>query len=121
MVIIGVSELIHEVLGGDGRTHGIRDLVVKFVKDWIDSRSLQFGIASILLLDEVVCLPTLDWMGKGCVGIMIVEEKDIVHTTCGGERKMPRLINRDHGVELVAFNSRGADEMVKGNMRSGLG
>ena len=60
-------------------------------------------------------------MDEDCVGIMIVEEKDIIHTTCGGEWKTPRLIRRDHGVELVEFNSRGSDEMVTGNRRSGLG
>ena len=85
MVIVGINKLILEVLGTDGHTHGVRDLVVEFVKDWIDSRSLQFGVASIAPFDEVVCLPTLDWMDMDCVGIMIVEEKDIVYTTGGGE------------------------------------
>ena len=33
MVIVGIGKLILEVLGGDGRTHGARDLVVEFVKD----------------------------------------------------------------------------------------
>ena len=112
MVSVGISELILEVFGGDGRTHGVRDLVVNFVKDWINSHSLQFGIASIVPFNEMVCLPTLDWMDKDCARIMIVEEKDIVHTTGGGEWKTPRLIHTDHGVELVEFNSRGADEMV---------
>ena len=40
MVIVGVSELILDILGGDGRRHGVRDLVVEFVKDWIDFHSL---------------------------------------------------------------------------------
>ena len=60
-------------------------------------------------------------MNKGCVGIMIVEEKDIVHTTYGGEWKMSRLVRRDDGVELVEFDSRGADKMVTRNRRSILG
>ena len=45
---------------------------------------------------------------------MIIEEKDIVHTTGGGKSKLPRLIRRDPNVEFVEFNSRGADEMVTG-------
>ena len=60
-------------------------------------------------------------MDNNCVGIMIVEEKDIVHTTCRGEWKMPQLIRNDHDVELVEFNNRGADEMVMGRRRSGPG
>ena len=84
-VIMGIGELILEALGGDGCTHGVRDLVVEFVKDWIDSHSLLFGVASIVPLNEVVYLPTLDWMDKDCFGIMIVEEKDVVHTMGGGE------------------------------------
>ena len=87
MVIVGISELIFEVIGGDGRTHGVGDLVVEFVQGWIDSCSLQFGVASIVPINEVVYLPTPDWMDKDCVGIMIVEKKDIVHTEGGGERK----------------------------------
>ena len=121
MVIMGVSKLILEIFGGDGRTHGVRDFVVEFVKSWIDSCSLQLGVASIVPLNEVVGMSTLDWMDKDCIGIMVVEEKDIAHTTCGGEWKMPWLIRRDHGVELVDFNSRGADKMVTENRRSGLG
>ena len=80
MVIVGISELMLEILCGEGRTHGVRDLVVKFVKDWVDSCSLQFGVASIVPFNEVVRLPTFDWMDKDCVGIVIVEEKDIVYT-----------------------------------------
>ena len=91
------------------------------VKDWIDSCSLQFGVASIVPFDEGVCLPTLDWMDKDCVGIMIVEEKYIVHTTGGGEWKTHRLISGDHGIELIKFNHIGTDKMVTGNRRSGLG
>ena len=64
---------------------------------------------------------TLDWMDKNCVGIMIVEETDIVHTTCGGEWKTTRLIRRDHGVGLVEVNNREADKIVTGSRRSGLG
>ena len=60
MVITGINDLILEVLGGDGPTHGVGDLVVKLVHDWIDSCSLQFGVVSIVPLNEVVCLPTLD-------------------------------------------------------------
>ena len=59
MVIVGISELILEILGGDSRTHGVRDLVVEFVRDWINSQGLQFGVASIVPFDEVFCLPTL--------------------------------------------------------------
>ena len=33
MVIMDISKLIPEVLGGDGRTHGVGDLIVEFVKD----------------------------------------------------------------------------------------
>ena len=72
VVIVGISELILEIFGSDGRTHGIRDLVVEFVNDYIDSCSLQFGVASIVPFDEVVCLPTLDWVNEDCVGVMIV-------------------------------------------------
>ena len=85
MVIMGISELIFGSLGSDGCMHGVRDLVVEYVKDWIDSRGMQFGVASIVSFNEVFCLPTLDRVDKDCIGIMIVEEKDIVHTTCGGE------------------------------------
>ena len=82
--------------------------------------SLKFGVASIVSFNEVVRLATLDWMDKDRVGIIIIEEKDIVHVFCGGKRKMPWLIRRDHGVELAEFNSRVTDEMVTGNIRSGL-
>ena len=60
-------------------------------------------------------------MDKDCVGIMIVEEKDVVHTTGGGEGKSPELIRGDHGVELVKFNCIDADKMVTGNRRSWQG
>ena len=73
MVIAGVSELILEILGSDGDTHGVGDLVVEYVKDWVYSCSLQFGLASIVPINEMVCLPSLDWMDKDCVGI--VEER----------------------------------------------
>ena len=72
MVIVGISKMILEIFGGDDCKRGVRDLVVKFVKDWIDSSSLQFGVASIVPFDKEVYLPTLDWMGKDCVGIMVI-------------------------------------------------
>ena len=50
-VIVGISKLILEILGGDGPTHAIGDLVVKFVKDRIDPSGLQFCVASIAPLD----------------------------------------------------------------------
>ena len=81
VVIVSICKLMLEILGGDGRTYGVRDLVVEFVKDWIDSRGLQFCIARIVPFDEVFCLPTFDWVDKDCFGIMIEEETDIVHTT----------------------------------------
>ena len=62
MVIVGISKLILEILGGDGRTHAVEVLVVKFVKEGIDTSSLQFGVASIVALDEVFSLLTLDGM-----------------------------------------------------------
>ena len=47
MVIMGISELILDILGSDGHAHAVGDLVVKFVKDRIDTSGLQFGVASI--------------------------------------------------------------------------
>ena len=52
------------------------------MKDWIDPSGLQFGVASIVPYDEVFCLPTLDWANKDCIGVMIVDKKDVVHATC---------------------------------------
>ena len=40
MVIMSIGELILELLDGDGCVHGVGDLVVKFVEDWIDSCGL---------------------------------------------------------------------------------
>ena len=60
-------------------------------------------------------------MDKDCVGIMIVKEKDVVHTTGGGEGKTPGSIRGNHGIELVKFNCIGADKMVTGNRRSWWG
>ena len=117
-VIVGIGELILEVLGGDGHVYGVGDLVVEFVKDWDDPYSLQFGIASIVPLNEVFCLPALNWMDKDCIGVMIIEEKDIVHTMCGGKWKIPGLISGDHGVKFIKFNRIGADKVVTGKMRS---
>ena len=84
-MIVGISVLILEILGSDGHTYAVGDLVVEFVKDWIDPNSLQLGIASIVPFDEVFGLPTLDWVDEDCIGVMIVEEKDLVHTSYGGE------------------------------------
>ena len=114
MVIVGTGKLILEVLVGDGRAHGVGDLVVEFVQDWVDSGSLQFCIAYIVPLNEVVSLPALDGMDKDCVGIMILEEKDIVHTTGGGEERTPWLISGDHGVKVIEFNRIVADKMITG-------
>ena len=36
MVIVGISKLILEILGSDGRTHVVGDLVVEFVENRID-------------------------------------------------------------------------------------
>ena len=69
---VGISELILESLGRDGRTHAVGDLVVKFVKHGIDTSGLQFGVASILALDEVFCLSNLDGMDKDGIGVMII-------------------------------------------------
>ena len=61
-MIVGISKLILEIFGSDGHTHGVRDLVVKFVKDWIDSHSLQFGVASIVLFMRWPdCLLLIGW------------------------------------------------------------
>ena len=79
------------------------------MKDRIDPGGLQLGVTSIVAFDEVVCLSTLDWVNKDRIGVMIVEEKDVVHATCGGEGKTSRLVRGDHDVEIVKFNSRGAD------------
>ena len=73
MVIIGISELILEILGGDGCTHAVGDLIVNFAKDGIDTSGLQFRVASIVVFDEVFCLSTLGWVDEDCIGIMIVE------------------------------------------------
>ena len=62
MVIVCISKLIFELLGSDGCAHGIGDFIVKFVQDWIDPSGLQFCIASVVLLNEVVGLPALDRM-----------------------------------------------------------
>ena len=118
MVIVGISELILELLGGDGCAHGIGDLVVKFVKDLIDPCSLQFCIASVVPFNKVVGLPALDRMNKDCIGVMIIEEEDIVHTTSGGEWKTAWLVSGDHGVKCVEFTHIGADKVVTGNWRS---
>ena len=53
MVILGISELILEILDSDGHTHAVGDLVVKIVKDRINPSGLQFCVASIEALDEV--------------------------------------------------------------------
>ena len=97
---------------------GVGDLVVEFVKDWVDPCSLQFCIASIVPLNEVFYLLALDWMDKNCAGVMIIEKKDVVHTTCGGRWKTPGLIRGDHGVKFIEFNPISADKMVTGNRRS---
>ena len=61
-VIVCIGELILEGLGGDGRAHGVGDLIVEFVKDWIDSCSLQFHIASIVPLNWwSTCLLLIGW------------------------------------------------------------
>ena len=92
MVIVGISELIVEILGSDGRTHAVGDIVVKFVKHGIDTSKLQFGVASIVALDEVFCLSTLNGVEKDGIGVMIVKQKDAVHAACGGEGETPWLI-----------------------------
>ena len=118
MVIVSISELILELLGSDGHAHGIGDLVVKFVKDGIDSRSLQFCIASVVSLNEVVGLPDLDRIYKDCVGVMIVEEEHIVHNTSRGEGKATCLVSGDHGVKCFEFTHISADKVGTGNWRS---
>ena len=117
MVIVGISELILELLGGDGCSHGIGDLVVKFVEDWIDAGGLQFCIAGVVPLNKVVGLPALDRMDEDGVGIMIVEEEDIVHPTGGGEGKTSGLVSGDHGVECFEFAHIGADQVITGEWR----
>ena len=72
MVIVGIGELILEIFCGDGRTDAVGDFIVEFVKDRIDSRILQFGVTSIVALDEVFCLSTFDWVNEDCIGVMIV-------------------------------------------------
>ena len=117
MVIVSIGKLILEVLGSDGGMHGVGDLIVEFVQDWVDSCGLQFCIASVVPLNDVIGLPTHDWMDKDGVGVMIVEEEDIVHTNGGGEGKTSGLIRGDHGLELVKFNCISAGKMVTGNRR----
>ena len=72
MVIVGISELILEILGGDGRTHAVGDLVVEFVNDWIDLSGLKFCVASIVDLHKMFCLSTLDGVDEDCIGVLIV-------------------------------------------------
>ena len=61
----------------------------------------------------------LDRMDKDCVGVMIVEEEDIVHTMSGGEGKTPWLVSGDHGVKGIKFKRIGTDKVVTGNRGSG--
>ena len=104
MVSMRISELKLEIFGGDGRMHAVGDRIVKFVKHGIDTNCLQFGIASIIPLDEVFCLSALDGMDKDGIEIMIVQQKDVVHAACEDEGEPTWLILRDHGVEFVKFN-----------------
>ena len=62
--------------------------------------------------DQMFGLSILDGVDKDCIGIMIMEKKDVAHTTVGCERKASWLICTNHGIEGVKFNSSGADEMV---------
>ena len=62
--------MILEILSGDGRMRAVRDLVVKFVKHRIDTNGLKFCVASIVALDQVFCLSTLDGMDKDYIGII---------------------------------------------------
>ena len=93
MVIVGIIELILEILGGGGCTHVVGDLVVEFVKHRIDTSGLQFGVASIIALGEMFCLSILDGIDKDGIGVMIIQQKNAVHATRGGEVKTTWLIH----------------------------
>ena len=67
MVLVGISELIFEILGSDGRTHAVGDLIVEFVNDRIEPSCLQFCVVSIVALDEVLYLSTLDWVDEDSI------------------------------------------------------
>ena len=85
MVVVGCSELKLEILGSDGHTHALGDIVVEFVNHGIDTSGLQFGIASIVALYQVFGLSTLDGAYKDFIGIMVIKQKDVVHATRVGE------------------------------------
>ena len=73
MVIVGISKLILEIIGGDVPTHAVGDLIVEFVNDRIDTSGLKFCVASIVALDKVFYLSTLDGVDKDGIGVMIVK------------------------------------------------
>ena len=91
--------------------------VVEFVEDWIDTGGLQFCIAGVIPLNKVVGLPALDRMNEDGVGIMIIEEEDIVHPAGGGEGKTSGLVSGDNGVECFEFARIGADQVITGEWR----
>ena len=87
MVIASISELKLEILGSDGHTHAVGGLIVEFMEISIDISCLQFDVASIVTLDQVVVFSTFHRMDKDGIGIMVIEKEDVVHVTGGGERE----------------------------------
>ena len=52
---------------------------------------------------------------------MIIEKKDLAHSTVRRERKASWLVCRNHGIEGVKPNSSGVDKLVAGDGRPGRG
>ena len=92
VVITNIGELILEVLGSNGCTHTVRNLVVEFVENMSYVSCFEFGEASIVTLDKVLCLSSFDGVDKDSVGIMVIEKANVAHSMGGCEWETAWLV-----------------------------
>ena len=56
-------------------------------------------------MDDVLSLATFDGRYKDGIAVIIVENKDVVVTSTGNERKSTREVSADYSFEVIHFES----------------
>ena len=77
-MIVGVCKLVVKLFGFDGCYEFLGNFVVKSLEGWNDSCLFKLVVAKVVASNKMVGLSALDGCCQDCIGVIIVQDKDVV-------------------------------------------
>lgn len=87
LVVICVTDLVFQFLFLDAFDHFFGHFVVKSLYDRVNSSFLEFFVACIVAFNEVSSALGFDRFSKNGIGIVIIQDEDVVVISGGRYRK----------------------------------